>query len=288
VLCRVRQVSRSAYYAWRAKRERAIETEGVFQAKQVKDCFEEHRRRYGSRRITAELKSRGIEIGRYKRRRLMREQNLVASSSKKFKPKPTDSGHNALVSPNLLKQNANQPNAAGQVSVGDITYLAMANGKWCYLAIWQDKFTRRIVGWAVSERMTAGLVVKALEMGLRQGLIESGAIIHTDRGSQYVADIYRNLLKRYGLRQSMSGKGNCSDNAQAESFFSRFKAELVEDGIFEDVETARAESFDYIECYDNRKRRHSGIGYKIPMEFEKELKIEKQRRKNESFVSYLT
>ena len=282
------QVSRSAYYAWRAKRERAIETEGVFQAKQVKDCFEEHRRRYGSRRITAELKSRGIEIGRYKIRRLMREQNLVASTSKKFKPKPTDSGHNALVSPNLLKQNANQPNAAGQVIVGDITYLAMANGKWCYLAIWQDKFTRRIVGWAVSERMTAGLVVKALEMGLRQGLIESGAIIHTDRGSQYVADIYRNLLKRYGLRQSMSGKGNCYDNAQAESFFSRFKAELVEDGIFEDVETARAESFDYIECYYNRKRRHSGIGYKIPMEFEQELKIEKQRRKNESFVSYLT
>jgi transposase InsO family protein len=282
------KVSTSAYYAWRAKRERAETADEVIQGEQVKDCFEEHRRRYGSRRIVADLKSRGIRIGRYKVRRLMREQNLVAITAKNFKPQTTDSGHQALISPNLLKRNGNQPNAAGQVIVGDITYLPMAGGKWCYLAIWQDKFTRRIVGWAVSGRMTAELVVKALEMGLRQGVIKSGAIIHTDRGSQYVSDLYRNLLNRCGLRQSMSGKGNCYDNAQAESFFSRFKAELVEDGIFEDVETATAESFDYIECYYNRKRRHSGIGYKIPMEFEKELKIEKQRRKNESFVSCLT
>ncbi len=282
------QVSTSAYYAWRAKRERAVKAEEVIQAAQVRTCFEEHRRRYGVRRIVAELKSRGIKIGRYKVRRLMREQFLVAITRKRFQPKTTDSGHNALISPNLLKETSNQACAAGQVIVGDMTYLAIANGKWCYLAIWQDKFTRRIVGWAVSERMTAELVTGALEMGLRQGLIEAGAIIHTDRGSQYVADIYRNLLNRCGLRQSMSGKGNCYDNAQAESFFSRFKTELVEDGIFEDVETARAESFDYIECYYNRKRRHSGIGYKIPMEFEQELKTEKQRRKNESKVSCLT
>jgi transposase InsO family protein len=282
------KVSTSAYYAWRSKREPTIEAEEVFQAAQVKDCFEEHRCRYGARRIVAELKSRDIKIGRFKVRRLMREQNLVAITSKKFKPKTTDSRHNGLISPNLLKEVSNQADQAGQVIVGDITYLAMADGKWCYLAIWQDKYTRRIVGWAVSERMTAELVTGALEMGLRQGVMESGAIIHTDRGSQYVSDLYRNLLKRCGFRQSMSGKGNCYDNAQAESFFSRFKTELVEDGIFEDVETARAESFDYIECYYNRKRRHSGIGYKIPMEFEQELKIEKQRRKNESKVSCLT
>ncbi len=119
----------------------------------------------------AELKSRGIKIGRYKVRRLMREQNLIAARSKRFKPKTTDSGHNALISPNLLKEKGNQAEAAGQVIVGDMTYLPMANGKWCYLAIWQDKYTRRIVGWAVSERMAAELVVKALEMGLRQGLI---------------------------------------------------------------------------------------------------------------------
>ena len=188
----------------------------------------------------------------------------------------------------MLAGEENQPTQRGQVIVGDITYLPMKNGKWCYLAIFQDKYTRRIVGWAVAERMTAQLVVKALEMGLRQGLIEPQAIIHSDRGSQYVADIYRNLLRRRGLRQSMSGKGNCYDNAQSESFFSRYKAELLEDGIFEDVETAQAESFDYIECYYNRKRRHSGIGYKIPMEFEKELKIKEEGRKKESFVSCLT
>ncbi len=282
------QVSRSAYYSWRAKRERATSGEEAAHAARVKDCFEEHRRRYGSRRSVAELKSRGRRIGSYKVRRLMRERLLVAITSKRFKPKTTDSGHNALISPNLLKENGNQAERAGQVMVGDITYLPLEKGKWCYLAIWQDRYTRRIVGWAVSERMPAELVVKALEMGLRQGLIKPGAIMHTDRGSQYVADIYRNLLKRCGLRQSMSGRGNCYDNAQAESFFSRFKTELVEDGIFEDVETAEAESFDDIECCYNRKRRHSGIGYKIPMEFEKELKIKKQRRKTESFVSYLT
>lgn len=281
------QVSRPAYYAWRKKRE-AAETDEGGEAAQVKECFAEHRRRYGSRRITAELKSRGIEIGRYKVRRLMSEQSLTAISAKNFRVQTTDSRHNELVSPNLLKENGNQAIRAGQVIVGDITYLPLTGGRWCYLAIFQDKYTRRIVGWAVSERITAGLVTGALEMGLRQGLIEPGAIIHSDRGSQYVAEIYRNLLKRCRLRQSMSGKGNCYDNAQSESFFSRYKAELLEDGIFEDVETAQAESFDYIECYYNRKRRHSGIGYKIPMEFEKELKIKEQRRHKESKVSCLT
>ncbi len=123
------QVSRSAYYSRRAKRERATSGEEAAHAAQVKDCFEEHRRRYGSRRMVAELKSRGIRIGRYKVRRLMREQFLVAITSQRFKPKTTDSGHNALISPNLLKENSNQAERAGQVIVGDITYLPLENGK---------------------------------------------------------------------------------------------------------------------------------------------------------------
>ena len=138
------------------------------------------------------------------------------------------------------------------------------------------------------EQMTAELVVKALQKALRQGLIKAGAIIHTDRGSQYVADDYRQLLARCALRQSMSGKGNCYDNAQAESFFSRFKTELVEDGIFEDVETARSESFSYIEGYYNRIRMHSSLGYKSPLEYEKELKTKENRRSKDSFVSCST
>lgn len=125
--------------------------------------------------------------------------------------------------------------------------------------------------------MTADLVVKALAMALRRGLVEKNAIVHTDRGSQYVSDIYQDLLQWRGLRQSMSGKGNCYDNAQAESFFARFKTELVEDGVFESVEQAETESFSYIEGYYNRVRLHSGLGYKSPQEFEKELKTKNER-----------
>ena len=120
--------------------------------------------------------------------------------------------------------------------------------------MFQGKYTRRIVGWAVSEEMTAELVVRALEMGLRRGLIGKNAIIHTDRGSQYVSNLYRELLIRHGLRQSMSGKGNCYDNAQAESFFARFKTEMVEGGLFEDVAQARSETFSYKELAAKGKR----------------------------------
>ena len=135
--------------------------------------------------------------------------------------------------------------------------------------------------------MTAELVVRALAMGLRRGLVAKNAIIHTDRGSQYVSNIYRELLQRHDLRQSMSGKGNCYDNAQAESFFARYKTELVEGGLFETVEQARSETFSYIEGYYNRIRLHSGLGYLSPMEFEKQLKIKKVRS-SVSFVSCST
>ncbi len=130
--------------------------------------------------------------------------------------------------------------------------------------------------------MTAQFVMDAFSRARRSGLIKRGAIIHTDRGSQYASVEYRRLLYIGGFRQSMSRKGNCYDNAQAESFFSRFKAELVESGIFESVEQARSEVFSYIEGYYNRIRLHSGLGYKSPMEFEKELKI---KQRSESFVS---
>ena len=142
--------------------------------------------------------------------------------------------------------------------------------------------------------MTAELVVSALQMGLRRGYIEKNALIHTDQGSQYVANSYRELLARQELRQSMSGKGNCYDNAQAESFFARFKTELVEGGVFEDVAQANSETFSYIEGYYNRIRRHSGLGYVSPLEFEKELaakeqsQAEKGTKKEERSVSFVS
>lgn len=292
VLCRVMEVTRSVYYAYVHRKNQPKTVEEVKQAQAVKECFTFHRRRYGSRRI-----AKDVGIGRYLARRLMREQNLVAIQPKSFVPKTTNSKHGFRISPNLLKDNKKEVYLRGQAIVGDITYLGLRNGKFCYLATFQDKYTRRIVGWAIMEEMTAELVVRALLMGLRRGLIGKNAIIHTDRGSQYVSNVYRELLERHGLRQSMSGKGNCYDNAQAESFFARFKTELVEGGLFESVEQARSETFSYIEGYYNRIRRHSGIGYLSPMNFEKELatkeknerkKLKKKNRRNVSFVSSRT
>lgn len=279
------RVSRSAYYAWRLRRERPPDSRLAAEARAVKERFYFHRRRYGTRRISLDLKAKGIGMGRCKVRRLMKEENLKAINPKRFVPQTTDSRHERRISPNLLKEPANRPANFGEVIIGDITYLALSGGRWCYLAMFQDKLTRRIVGWTISERMTASLVIQALQMALRRGLIKRNAIVHTDRGSQYASNEYRALLKRCLLRQSMSGKGNCYDNAQAESFFSRFKTELVEGGIFETVEHARAETFSYIEGYYNRIRLHSSLGYKTPMQFEHELNTNQRRSTKESFVS---
>ena len=269
------KVTRSCYYAY-AGRHTFRQNGG---AARIKECFYENRRRYGSRRIAASLK-----IGRATVKKVMRRENLRAIQPRIFKPQTTDSTHGLPICANLLQDAANAATGKGEVFVGDITYLRLANGKFCYPACLQDKFTRRIVGWKISERMTAQLVIDVFLQARRRGLIGKGAIIHTDQGSQYAAVDYRRLLYIGGFRQSMSRKGNCYDNAQAESFFSRLKAELVENGIFESVEDARSEVFSYIEGYYNRIRLHSGLGYKSPMEFENELKIE-NTRSSESFVS---
>ena len=283
VLCRMMKTSEAAYYAWRNGQTYRLSRIKTEIGAAVKEVFYLHRRRYGARRISAELKAEGIAVGRRLAGSLMKRQNLTAIRPKRFVPKTTDSKHDFGFSPNLLKA-AGEPSGKGQVIVGDITYLPLRNGRFCYLASFQDKFTRRVVGWQVSERMTAQLVIDAFGQARRRGLIKRGAIIHTDRGSQYASVEYRRLLYIHGFRQSMSAKSNCYDNAQAESFFSRFKAELVEGGIFESLEQAKSEIFSYIEGYYNRIRRHSGLGYLSPMEFEKQLKIKNQRSR-ESFVS---
>ena len=270
------KVNRSAYYLY-AKRQTYQKTD---YAAAVKECFDFNRRRYGSRRIAASLK-----IGRATVQKVMRRTGLRAIQPRIFKPQTTDSKHGLPVCANLLQNGANAPKGCGEVLVGDITYLRLRDGGFCYLACLQDKFTRRIVGWKVSERMTAQLAIDVFLSARRRGLIGKNAIIHTDQGSQYAAVEYRRLLYIGGFRQSMSRKGNCYDNAQAESFFSRFKAELVEDGIFESVEDAVSEVFSYIEGYYNRIRLHSGLDYQSPLEFEKQLKLKNKLRSSESFVS---
>ncbi len=278
------KVSVDAFYAWRKGKTYQLSPQKSEMAAAVKEVFYLHRRRYGARRISAELKALGLAVGRRLAANLMKAQTLTAIRPKRFIPKTTQSGHGFGFSPNLLRDPVNEPTGQGLCLVGDITYLSLQNGKFCYLATFQDKFTRRIVGWAVSQTMTAQLVIDAFNRARSRGLIKRGAIIHTDRGSQYASVEYRRLLYIYGFRQSMSATGNCYDNAQAESFFSRFKAELVEDGIFESVEQARSEIFSYIEGYYNRIRRHSSLGYLSPLEFEKQLKNKNQKR-SESFSS---
>lgn len=283
-LCRAMKASEAAFYVWRARKTYRLSRKKSESADPVKAVFHLHRRRYGARRISAELKAGGIRVGRRLAGSLMKAAGLTAIRAKRFVPRTTDSRRNCGFSPNLLRDALNEPVGQGEVLVGDITYLCLRGGKFCYLATFQDKFTRRIVGWAVSAKMTAQLVIDALNRTRSRGLIRRGAIIHTDRGSQYASVEYRRLPYIHGYRQSMSATGNCCDNAQAESFFSGFKAELIEGGSFESVEQARSEIFSYIEGYYNRIRRHSSLGYLSPMEFEKQLKIKNQRSK-ESFSS---
>lgn len=280
-LLKVAKVSRSAYYAWLARGADADVKKAEIRTA-VKDKFYFHKRTYGSKRLSDELKDAGVKAGRYLVRRVMREEGLEAKGPKAFKPHTTDSRHNEYVSPNLLKEAENTVFEAGEAMVGDITYLRMSSGNFCYLAMFQDKVTKRIVGWSVASRMPAELVCEALRMGLRRGSIKRNAIIHTDRGAQYASKDFRKLFKDR-LRQSMSGKGNCYDNAQAESFFSRFKTE-IDTRIFGSVEEAQSVAFDYIECYYNRTRRHTTLGMTIP-EFERRLKqITNQGRGNDAQV----
>ena len=254
-------------------------------AARVKETFHLRRRRYGARRVAAELKAAGHQAGRCLVRTLMERQGLRPIGPRSFVPRTTDSRHTFAPSPNLLLDGLNEPRGPREVIVGDITYLPLQTGKWGYLASWQDKFTKRVVGWAVAERMTEELVTRAFAKAVGSGGIMSGANIHTDQGSQYAPNNFRAMLKESGCRQSMSRRGNCYDDAQAESFFSRYKAELLEGGAFEDVRQARSESFSYIEGYYNRVRRHSALAYKTPEEFERGWDFKTKGESSERVVS---
>lgn len=277
------EVSPSGYYAWRKRLTKPPNLRRGNLKELVRNCYFENRKRYGARRIAKAITKSGVKIGRRKVRSLMKEENLKAIRARAFKPKTTDS-KGTRAAENLLAQVLPQENVAGKTIIGDITYIRLRGGKFCYLAVWQDKLTRRIIGWSLGLEMTAELVISALEKAIRKGKVKAGAIVHSDRGSQYASNAFRELLKKNALRQSMSGKGNCYDNAQAESFFSRFKAELMENGVFEDLNQARLEIFSYIEGYYNRVRLHSGLGYLSPMEFEKELENKNGGIKRQFFV----
>ncbi len=276
VWCRCLKVSRSAFYAWQCRKAQTNSAASAA-ARHVRDVFWRHSRRYGSRRIHAELQAADVRTGRHQIRRLMREQGLRAIQPRSFVPRTTDSRHGRRMSPNLLVDRA-LPTKPNEVVVGDITYLPLQAGEWAYLATWLDMFSRMIVGWHVGETMEESLILKATAQLITRRKPAPGLIVHSDRGGQYVGGEFRQLLKEHGFQQSMSRADDTYDNAFAESLFSRYKAELLEDGAFADIEEARLETFNYIEGYYNPLRRHSALGYQSPADFEKRYYLDLQKR----------
>lgn len=264
-LCRHLEVSRSGYYAWAARPESSRKRSDRALAVAVAAVHHESKRRYGSPRVHRELRARGHRVGEKRVARLMRQEGLAARSKKRF-VRTTDSRHAHPVAENILARDFHpqEPNAKW---AGDITYVWTAEG-WLYLAVVLDLFSRRVVGWAVSERIDRQLVLAALGSALHGR--PAPLLHHSDRGSQYASEDYRRALKEKGITCSMSRKGNCWDNACVESFFSSLKMELVYEGdVFPTRAAASSALFEYVELFYNRRRRHSALGYVSPAEYER-------------------
>lgn len=236
---------------------------------QVVEVFRTHKKRYGTRRICSELKDTGTVLGKYKCRSILRKQGLRAIQPRSFVPRTTQSRHPYIISPNLL-QDRPAPGRPDEVWVGDITYLPLSAGRWAYLSVWMDLYSRRIVGWQLEGHMREELVISSLNRALATRHVKPGLITHTDRGGQYAGAVYRKRLLKQKIEQSMSRADNPYDNAAMESFFSRLKAELLQDGMFEDLEDARTDLFEYIEMYYNTERKHSSLKYQSPLQYENE------------------
>ena len=264
-MAKVLRVTRSGFYAWlngepgsRAKEQRDL-------VEQIQRIQHEVARRYGSPRMTAALRRQGRKVGHNRVARLMRENQLGARRKKAFRV-TTKSNHSHPVAENLL-QRLFAVSAANRVWVSDITYIPTAEG-WMYLCVVLDLYSRRVVGWSMGRGLRAELVVRALLMALVRRRPPRDLVLHSDRGVQYCAGAFRRHLRDHGIRQSMSRKGDCWDNACAETFFASLKTELIGDRIFLTREQARREIFEYIEVFYNRRRLHSYLGYLTPHEFE--------------------
>ena len=265
-MCACFGVSRSGYYAWlqhkpsqRTEQRRQLDNH-------VKALFERHQCRYGAKRIQQQIQQDNQQYYNLKTvAASLQRQRLVAKAARKFKA-TTHSKHNLPVFDNLLNQDFSTT-APNQKWVGDITYLGTEVG-WLYLAVILDLYSRQVIGWSMSERMTADLVCDALQMAIFKRKRPKGVIVHSDRGSQYCSHAYRGLLEKYQLQGSMSAKGNCYDNACAESFFHSLKVEAIHGERFVTRETMRQTVFEYIETDYNRLRLHSANNYRSPVNFE--------------------
>jgi transposase InsO family protein len=261
VMCELLGVSRGGYYAWAGRAESARAADDRTLAAEIRAAYEASRGRYGSPRVHAELRARGRRIGRKRVARLMRGMDLAARRRRRFR-RTTDSRHAFPIAPNLLERNFTAE-APDRVWLADLTYIWTAQG-WLYLAAVLDLYTRRVVGWAMADHLRHELTLAALDMAIVRQRPAPGLVHHADRGVQYAAHGYRARLRRHGMVCSMSRKGDCWDNAPMESFFATLKGELVEAAEYDTRDEARADLFQYIEGFYNRRRLHSGLGYLTP------------------------
>ena len=266
-MCRVLEVSKAGYYAWRARPlcDR-VKDDRVLTAK-IREIQKEVSKRYGSPRTCQELNALGFKCGEHKVARLMRQAGIKAKSARKFRV-TTQSEHANPIAPNVLdrKFSVEEHRKPDQAWAADITYIPTKEG-WLYLAVVIDLATRGVVGWSLRTRLDQELAISALRMALTHRGARGG-LHHSDRGVQYASAAYQRLLKEAGFKSSMSRVGNCWDNAVAESFFATLTKELLVDGLFESRSQASKELFQFIEVWYNRRRRHSSIGYRTPAEYE--------------------
>jgi len=267
-LCRNLEVSPSGYYDWQKRRHtpgaRAQENKTL--AAVIKNLHAQSRETYGSPRIQMDLRKKGHRHGRHRIARLMRQEGICGRQKRRYRVKTTDSNHDQPIAPNLLAKAPN-PTAPNQIWVADITYIETGEN-WLYLAAIMDLYSRKIIGWAMSQRIDSLLVLKALRMALVHRNAPRQVLCHTDRGVQYASSDYRHALAQAALCASMSRKANCYDNATMESFWSTLKLELIYRNQFTNHNQARSAIFDYIETFYNRQRSHSSLNYHSPVDFE--------------------
>jgi putative transposase len=264
-VCDVLNVSRSAFYAWLQRTPARREEKDLELMPIVRRIFYRHKRRYGARRIVDELKDLGHACGERRAAKLLEIQGLKAIQPKSFKPRTTESRHTLGYSPNLLLE-FEEPERIDQLWVGDITYVPLAGNRFLYLAVLMDRYSRRIVGWKLSDDMTEALVIAVLRRAIGERQPRARLVHHTDRGGQYAGTRYRDILRRAEMQQSMSRADNCYDNAFMESCFGTIKMEL-EMTEYEHMQTALKEIRSYVTYY-NTQRKHSSLGYLTPAQFE--------------------
>lgn len=270
-LAEVLKVSASGFYSWRRRSKGPRSTNRLRLARAIEDVHRSSRGAYGSPRIFKQLKSLGFRTSRSTIERIMRELGLRSKRSRKFRVVTTDSKHSHPVAENRLDRNFT-PSGPNEKWSADITYVATQEG-WLYLAVVIDLYSRRVVGWQMRDAMPAELTLDALKMALEQRRPGRGLLHHSDRGSQYAAGRYREILRARGILCSMSRKANCWDNAVTESFFASLKTEFIHHEVFETRAIARRKIFEWIEGFYNRTRLHSTLGFKSPEEYERSARV---------------